>query len=187
MPWLSACAACGFCVYIEPFSSAIEAQLLAEDAHIRAVGDCLHALVFRVFLALRSVQHPLRNHLAQAVHGPVRSHQRADLHCAFHVYGRPGIGLVGEWSLNPKIRRPHPASRSPPIRAHRTADRYFGPPGALSVGVGTASAGAERGLFFRGLSSLLWSLDRPHPGSLVRLHGSHHPAGHAGHPKQFST
>ena len=95
-----------------------------------------------------------------------------------------GLGL-GSWGSGRLIRNYDNRVRVPALRLVRPGgivDRHIGPAGALPVVVRTKTPGVDRSIFLLGLLSGIGYLDRAHPGSVVRLHGSHDTGGHACDP-----
>src|SRR5450631_4426833 len=123
------------------------------------------------------LQHSLRDRMAAAGDGPVRSHQRADLNRDLHVHGGPGTGLVGKWAPHRQVCRQSQDSCSPLLRSGGIVDWYFRTAGSIPVVVGTKTSGVDGSIFFGGLLRRIGSLPCSHPDSMVRLHGRDHTAG----------
>src|SRR4029077_1721402 len=179
---VAACAAEGFCVYIE--SVPAESQFRRSNLN-PPEGKRLHGVVFFVLCYFRILQHPLRNRLAAVIHGSVRSNQRNGFHCAFHVHGRSGTGVVAQRTFDSEGQQQNHISRVASLCACRTSDRCVSASSAASIAGGTKSAAARGRLFFWGLLHRLWNLDRADSDSVVRLHGSNDSRGHARHTRNF--
>ena len=75
-----------------------------------------HEHFFCLLFCLGVLQHSLRDRVVKAIDGAIRSDQRSGFHCAFHVHGRTGIGIMGKRLPDPKDRAPDPLSAALPLR-----------------------------------------------------------------------
>ena len=137
------------------------------------------------------LRHPVRNCMAPAGDGAVRSHQRADFDRAFHVHGRPRAGILGHRPIDPNLRRSHGGSVGiPALRLYALAELLIG----ISALLVPYQFWSGRQLLERLAVSSSWSYYLGSGicvaltlGSVVCLHGRHHTAGHAGDPEPASA